>query len=254
MRARVEADLRLTSTTDARIEDLIDEAARLRQEYGVPTGFQRAPFFEIQTDRFALARRRHRRRQATIDAEQTAWLRGRARPRARQDDDGDPRPSVLRRRPRHDASATTSSRALKQLLREHDVTIVMAGDTHDLEYYVEPARPGAEPIHHFVNGGGGAYLSFGTALAWPAQPADADWAYYPDTTGGRREDRGATRRGGSGRPGGGRSSTAPGRSRPSGSRRCSTTTSRRSFRASSRCASSGPRTASCSGRTAFTAG
>ena len=26
-------------------------------------------------------------------------------------------------------------------------------------------------MHHFVNGGGGAYLSFGSALAWPAQPA-----------------------------------------------------------------------------------
>ena len=48
------ADLRLTSTTDGRIEDLVGEAARLRRSYGVPTGFQRAPFFEIQTDRFAL--------------------------------------------------------------------------------------------------------------------------------------------------------------------------------------------------------
>ena len=26
---------------------------------------------------------------------------------------------------------------IRQLLREHDVTIVMAGDTHDLEYYLE---------------------------------------------------------------------------------------------------------------------
>ena len=51
IRARVEADLRLTSTTDGRIEDLIDEAARLREAYRVPTGFQRAPFFEIQTAR-----------------------------------------------------------------------------------------------------------------------------------------------------------------------------------------------------------
>jgi hypothetical protein len=36
-------------------------------------------------------------------------------------------------------------------------------------------------VHHFVNGGGGAYLSFGTALAWPAQPVTAEWAYYPNT-------------------------------------------------------------------------
>ncbi len=74
--------------------------------------------------------------------------------------------------------------ALRQLLREHDVAVVMAGDTHDLEYYAEPqdgdsAKPATNVVHHFVNGGGGAYLSFGTALAWPEQPATADWAYYP---------------------------------------------------------------------------
>ena len=57
----------------------------------------------------------------------------------------------------------------------------MAGDTHDLEYYRERVTGVAEPfmVHHWVNGGGGAYLSFGTALAWPAEPATPDWAYYP---------------------------------------------------------------------------
>src|SRR5262249_44845850 len=54
MRARAEAELRLTSTTGARIDDLIAEAHRLRGLYEVPTGFQRGPFFEVQTDRFAL--------------------------------------------------------------------------------------------------------------------------------------------------------------------------------------------------------
>jgi hypothetical protein len=34
-------------------------------------------------------------------------------------------------------------------------------------------------VHFFVNGGGGAYLSLGAALAWPARPPTADWAYYP---------------------------------------------------------------------------
>jgi hypothetical protein len=70
--------------------------------------------------------------------------------------------------------------AIHALLRSHGVSIVMAGDTHDLEYYVE--RPGAavtRPMHHWVNGGGGAYLSFGTALAWPRQPATSTWAHYP---------------------------------------------------------------------------
>ena len=57
----------------------------------------------------------------------------------------------------------------------------MAGDTHDLEYYQEEVGSDArsETVHHWVNGGGGAYLSFGTALAWPARPDVAQWAYYP---------------------------------------------------------------------------
>jgi hypothetical protein len=57
----------------------------------------------------------------------------------------------------------------------------MAGDTHDLEYYEEPVSgsSGSFTMHHWVNGGGGAYLSFGSALAWPADPATAAWSYYP---------------------------------------------------------------------------
>jgi hypothetical protein len=31
-----------------------------------------------------------------------------------------------------------------------------------------------------VNGGGGAYLSFGSALAWPTPPDLATWAHYPN--------------------------------------------------------------------------
>jgi hypothetical protein len=36
-------------------------------------------------------------------------------------------------------------------------------------------------MHHFVNGGGGAYLSIGTALDFPKQPPVTDWAFYPST-------------------------------------------------------------------------
>src|SRR5262249_33735033 len=54
MHARLETDRRLTTTTESRIEAFIAEAARLRQEYGVSTGCQRGPFFEVQTERFAL--------------------------------------------------------------------------------------------------------------------------------------------------------------------------------------------------------
>src|SRR5262249_58323793 len=53
MHARVVTDNRLTSTTEYRIDGMIHEAARLRQEYGVRTGWQRGPFFEVQTEPFA---------------------------------------------------------------------------------------------------------------------------------------------------------------------------------------------------------
>ena len=37
-------------------------------------------------------------------------------------------------------------------------------------------------LHHFVNGGGGAYLSIGTALDFPEKPAVDNAAFYPSTT------------------------------------------------------------------------
>ena len=179
MRARVEVDNWLTSTTDAGIEALIAQATRLRREYGVPTQFQRAPFFEIQTDRFALvavdtgvAR--------TVDRAQLAWLRlalERARGKLTMAILGHPFYAGG-----HDTVGDSEGfAALRQLLRDHGVTIVMAGDTHDLEYYAEQAEGSSQTVHHFVNGGGGAYLSFGTALGWPARPASQDWAFYPAT-------------------------------------------------------------------------
>ena len=57
----------------------------------------------------------------------------------------------------------------------------MAGDTHDLEYYREEGAPGRAPMHHVVNGGGGAYLSLGTALAKPESMPTPAWAFYPST-------------------------------------------------------------------------
>jgi hypothetical protein len=68
---------------------------------------------------------------------------------------------------------------LKQLLMDHHVSIVMAGDTHDFEYYAEPPANGRDAVHYFVNGGGGAYLSIGTAIDWPANPPTREWAHYP---------------------------------------------------------------------------
>ncbi len=176
IRARVESDLRLTSTTDGRIERLIEDAALLRREYRVPTGFQRAPFFEVQTADFALlaidtgVMRK-------IDAEQERWLDGalaRAAGKTIMAVVGHPFFAGG-----HDVTLGDDEFArLKRTLLDRGVTIVMAGDTHDLEYYAE--RRGAGSVHHFVNGGGGAYLSFGTALSWPASVPTADWAHYPD--------------------------------------------------------------------------
>jgi len=185
MQARANADLRLTATTHARIDDLIGQAARLRGEYRVPTGFQRGPFFEIQTSRFALiavdtgiVKR--------IDVHQRAWLEA-ALARA----EGKLTMAILGHPFYAGGSAQVADNEafadLKRLLLERGVAIVMAGDTHDFEYYAEPAslprggkggRDGL--VHHFVNGGGGAYLSFGTALQWPAAAATAEWAYYPN--------------------------------------------------------------------------
>ena len=177
MRARAEADLRLTSTTGARIDSLIAEADRLRREYSVPTGFQRGPFFEFQSPRFALVAidtgivKR-------IDPAQWMWLESaldRARGKLTMAILGHPLYAKS-----YDMAASNADFArLKQLLLDRGVTIVMAGDTHDFEYYLEPPREGREAIHHFVNGGGGAYLSLGTALDWPAQPVTDEWAFYP---------------------------------------------------------------------------
>ncbi len=178
MRARAEADLRLTSTTDARIEELIAEAGRLRTEYEVPTGFQRGPFFEVQTDRFALVAidtgivKR-------IDPAQGAWLQSaleRARGKLTMAVVGHP----FYAGGLDLARDSEEFARLKRLLLDHGVTIMMAGDTHDLEYYSDPPPPGAPAVHYFVNGGGGAYMSFGTALAWPRNPPTAQWAFYPD--------------------------------------------------------------------------
>ncbi len=178
IRARVESDLRLTSTTDSRIEHLIREAARLRDAYDVPTGFQRAPFFELQTAEFALLAI-DTGVSREIDSEQERWLEG-ALDRAT----GKTTMAILGHpffAGGHDATLGDDKfMQLKERLVGRGVTITMAGDTHDLEYYAERTAAGSAAVHHFVNGGGGAYLSFGTALSRPDESPTVDWAHYPD--------------------------------------------------------------------------
>jgi hypothetical protein len=57
----------------------------------------------------------------------------------------------------------------------------MAGDTHYFECYQEhyEAAGASRIMHHFVNGGGGAYMSIGTPLDWPKQAAVPDCGYFP---------------------------------------------------------------------------
>ncbi len=204
MRARVVTDNRVTTTTEDRIEAMIRETARLRREFGVSTGWQRGPFFEVQTERFALIAvdtgvlRR-------VDTDQWAWLKAaleRSRGKCTMAILGHPLyaggryqggseepfagewlapdgPSEVLGQRLEGKEAPFA--ALHQLLREHGVEVVLAGDTHYFECYRESYEAGGAKrlMHHVVNGGGGAYLSIGTPLDWPRQPALPDCGYFP---------------------------------------------------------------------------
>jgi uncharacterized membrane protein HdeD (DUF308 family) len=181
LRARRATDHGLTTTTESRIDQMIEEAARLREAYGVWTGGQRAPYFEVDAGRFVLITvdtgilRR-------VDVEQWQWLRTtleRAKGKFKMVILGHPFFAAGRYQGEDDEPFAT----LHRLLSEHAVEVVMAGDTHDFEFYkdVEQVRSQNRPMYHFVNGGGGAYLSIGTALDWPKQAPTADSAFYPST-------------------------------------------------------------------------
>jgi hypothetical protein len=179
MRARLVTDSRISGTTEARIDEFIAEASRMRSWYGVPTGFQRAPFFQIQTPRFGLITvdTGVLRRADSLEFE---WLRSaleKSRGKTTMVVLGHP----LYALGRYEAEERPDFREIHDLLRSYGVTVAMGGDTHDFEYYRERyRRDGGEGVmHHFVNGGGGAYLSMGTALSWPDQPPVNDWAFYP---------------------------------------------------------------------------
>jgi len=188
--ARVEADLGLTSTNKRRIDKLMAEAARLRRQYGVHVGTQRAPFFELQSKDFALLAI-DTGVLRTVDEKQMAWIEralGRSQGKFTMAIVGHPRFAGGRDLPPtaedHDVSDSSGNfAALYRLLASRNVRIAMAGDTHDFEYYREKIAgdAAARVMHHFVNGGGGAYLSIGTALDFAKQPAVEDWAFYPRT-------------------------------------------------------------------------
>jgi len=127
----------------------------------------------------------------TIDERQWAWIEralGRSQGKFTMAIVGHPRfaggsdiPSYAEGQDVSDSSERFA--ALYRMLTSHNVRIAMAGDTHDFEYYRQKidADGTSRVMHHFVNGGGGAYLSIGTALDFPTKPPVADWAFYPRT-------------------------------------------------------------------------
>ena len=175
--ARADADLNLTSTDKDRVNRLLKRARELRNLYGIHNAEQRAPCFDIQTEDFALIAI-DTGILRTVDARQLAWLE-----------------DVLKQargkfimavvgHPKYAAGIDTSVGdesfvELYDRLERAGVRVLMAGDTHDFEYYVEEPASSESPRYYFVNGGGGAYLSIGSALAWPSAIPTEKWAFYP---------------------------------------------------------------------------
>lgn len=174
--ARVDADLSLSSTTDDRIDRLIADSARLRSLYGVPAGRQPAPFFELHTGAFSLVAV-DTGIERGVDDRQLRWLNAaldRAHGAFTMAILGHPFYASGR-----EQGGDESFGRLRDLLQSKGVRVVMAGDTHDFEYYRDTRTTAV--MHHFVNGGGGAYLSIGTALDWPEQPVFDNHVFYPRT-------------------------------------------------------------------------
>ena len=170
--ARVAADHSLSSTQGDRLERLITDAARLRTLYRVPAAQQFGPFFELHTSGFSLIAV-DTGIERGVDDKQFEWLAA-ALDRGR----GNFIMAILGHPVYASGRAHRGKESFTRLvdqLRDRGVRVVMAGDTHDFEYY----RDGMQ--HHFVNGGGGAYLSIGTALDWPDHAALNDFAFYPRT-------------------------------------------------------------------------
>ncbi|MBK9331452.1 MAG: metallophosphoesterase [Ignavibacteria bacterium] len=181
MIARVNADLKFSASTEGHINKMIKEAERLKTDYGVKTGFQKSPYFQIQTDKFAFITIETGVTR-TIDDIQMEWLK-----QVLEASKGK-YIMILIGHPfyaigEYQGNLNPDFEALHQLLRDYKVNLVMGGDTHDLEYYVEHGF-GNDPeskMYHFVNGGGGAYLSIGAAMKPKDQMPEKEWAHYPAT-------------------------------------------------------------------------
>lgn len=180
LRARLAQDLKTDLiTTDRRFAELIAKAKTLREYYGIKNGLQRGSYFELHTAGFSLIAV-DTGILRTLDEKEQAWLEaalGRAGRNFR---------FVVLGHPfyvagKYQAAGDAAFDAIHETLRRHQVDIAMAGDTHDFEFYREKYSANGKEVQmlNFVNGGGGAYLSVGSSLDFPAQPEVADWAVYP---------------------------------------------------------------------------
>jgi uncharacterized membrane protein HdeD (DUF308 family) len=197
MQSRLETDGRLTNRAQRRIDGYIREAARLRKEFGVSTGLQKGPFFDVQTKRFALIAV-DTGVLKTVDAAQWNWFKAalqRSKGKFRMVILGHPLftggryqgdPDKLKGEWTPplgspfggDAEPFT---AIHKLLKEEQVEVVMAGDMHYFEHYKESYKADGKDrtMHHFVNGGGGAYMVIGLPFDWPRNPDLPIWTYFP---------------------------------------------------------------------------
>ena len=182
LRARLQEDLKTDLiTNDQRFDSLTEQAKHLREWYGIKNGLQRAPFFEVHRAGFSLIAV-DTGIMRTLDAKEREWLEA-ALQRA-----GENFKLVVLGHPFYVAGLDTAENdadfaAIRELLRRYKVNVAMAGDTHDFEFYKEKYQSpeGEREMMHFVNGGGGAYLSIGTAVAFPEKPFTQDFAFYPRT-------------------------------------------------------------------------
>ena len=182
LRARLLADLRTDLIQfDTRFHGMADEAERLRSYYRVRNGLQRAPYFEMHSPGFSIIAG-DTGIMRSFDEKQRRWFEDALRKA------GNSFKLVILGHPfyvagRFAASGDENFRELHELLKRHKVDVVMAGDTHDFEFYKQAydSDQGPQEMLHFVNGGGGAYLSIGTAVAFPEDPDLRDFAIYPST-------------------------------------------------------------------------
>ncbi len=179
LRARLEEDVKNVITTDERFAEITTEAERLRSYYRIKNGLQRAPFFEMHAAGFSLISvdtgimRR-------LDEKQKAWFEA-ALERA-----GSNFKMVILGHPfyvagKYQGADNQDFNQIYETLRRFRVDVAMAGDTHDFEFYKvnTPSENGSKEMLHFVNGGGGAYLSIGTAVGFPEKPETENYAFYP---------------------------------------------------------------------------